>query len=160
MSDIQSKTNQSQRVSQPRVQIILQLPTPTLTPCGSRRPEPPWQPAVEEVRGWGKANQLRLPENPGQLWHLFVVSVAGSDATRHMRIKTEGRTFITAVLRYQGGPSDVSGSQGAAAASFHSTEHTNPMGDGALRAGTEAELWAWKRPLEMWGDNEEKALGL
>lgn len=39
-------------------------PTPTHTPSGSHRPEPPWQPAVEGSKRLGKGQPAATPRKP------------------------------------------------------------------------------------------------
>lgn len=77
------------------------FPTPTHTPSGSCRPEPPWQPAVEGSKRLGKGHPAATPRKPRPT----LTSVHGLSGwlwcSTLMRIKIEGRTFITVVLRYQ-----------------------------------------------------------
>lgn len=115
MSDIHDETDESQRVSQSRIQIILQLPHhPPPHPSLQAGLQPPWQPAVEGNSRLGKGQPDVTPTKPRP----NLTSVCGLRWSRLMRMKIKGRTFITAVFRYQVSLLNVSGSQDAVAASF------------------------------------------
>lgn len=162
MSDRHKETNKSQRVSQSRIQIIFQLPhTHSHLPRPPQQAglQPPWQPAVEGSHRLGKGQPDATPRKPRP----NMTSVCGLSGwlwcSRLMRMKVTGRTFITAILRYQVSLSNVSGRQDAAAASFNFTESTARMGDRGLAGRCRSTDCQLERALETLGDKEEGALG-